>query len=186
MNDDQALTLIALARQAIAKRLGIGSSTPEIEKSDWLNHTAASFVTLTLDGRLRGCIGTLESHRSLIDDVQANAIAAAFYDPRFPALSADEFRGLKIEISLLSAMQPLAVSSESDALAAIRPGIDGVVLAYGFHKGTFLPQVWEQLPEPVQFMAQLKLKAGLSADFWHPDVRLFVYQVEKIKEAGAS
>ncbi len=186
MSIDKGTVLLTLARQTIADRLGVRFATSDIEKADWLQAKAASFVTLTMRGSLRGCIGTLEAHRSLMDDVQANAVAAAFYDPRFPALAADEFGMLNVEISVLSAMQPLSLSNESDALSAIRPGIDGVVLEYGSNKGTFLPQVWEQLPEPVQFMAHLKLKAGLSADFWHPDVRLLTYQVEKFKEAGAS
>jgi len=182
MNTDKGSVLIALARQAIADRLGVRSVAPEIETADWLQAKAASFVTLTMHGVLRGCIGTLEAHRPLMDDVQANAVAAAFYDPRFPALEADEFALLRVEISLLSAMQALSRSNESDALSAIRPGIDGVVLEYGSNKGTFLPQVWAQLPEPAQFMTHLKLKAGLSADFWHPDVRLFTYQVEKYRQ----
>jgi len=182
MNTDKGPVLITLARQAIADRLGVRSSAPEIEAVDWLQAKAATFVTLTMHGSLRGCIGTLQAHRPLLDDVQANAVAAAFHDPRFTALVADEFALLRVEVSLLSAMQPLSLSDESDVLAAIRPGIDGVVIEYGAHKGTFLPQVWEQLPQPAQFMAHLKLKAGLSSDFWHPDVRLFTYQVEKYRQ----
>jgi len=182
MSTDKGPVLIALARQAIADRLGLRSTTPESTAADWLQRTAATFVTLTMHGALRGCIGTLEAYRPLIDDVQANAVAAAFHDPRFPALRADEFGVVGVEVSLLSAMQPLPVADEFEACASIRPGVDGVVLEYGSHKGTFLPQVWEQLPEPAQFMAHLKLKAGLPADFWHPGVRLFTYQVEKYRQ----
>jgi len=186
MSRDKGSVLIGLARRAIAARLGISAAAPDIADADWLQSKAATFVTLTIDRQLRGCIGSLQAHRPLIDDLQANAVAAAFHDPRFPPLTADEFKLVRIEISLLSAMQPLAFTDESDALAAaIRPGRDGVVLEYGAHKGTFLPQVWEQLPDPVQFMAHLKLKAGLSADFWHPDVRLFTYQVEKFRETAS-
>jgi len=183
MSMDKGSLLIGLARRAIADRLGISLAAPEIESADWLQAKAATFVTLTIHSQLRGCIGTLQAHRPLIDDVQANAVAAAFHDPRFPPLTADEFELVRVEISLLSTMQPLAFADESDVLAAIRPGIDGVVLEYGAHKGTFLPQVWEQLPEPAQFMVHLKLKAGLSAGFWHPDVRLFTYQVEKFSQS---
>jgi len=186
MSADKGSVLIALARHAIADRLGIRSPAPDIEAADWLQSQAATFVTLTMHGSLRGCIGTLAAYRPLLDDVQANAVAAAFHDPRFPALQVDEFGAIQVEVSLLSAMQPLFVSDESEACANIRPGLDGVVLEYGAHKGTFLPQVWEQLPEPAQFMAHLKLKAGLPADFWHPDMRLFTYQVDKFKETGTS
>jgi len=182
MSLDKGSLLLGLARRVIAARLGISSSAPDIAAADWLQAKAATFVTLTIHSQLRGCIGTLKAYRTLIDDVQSNAVAAAFHDHRFPPLAADEYESIRLEVSLLSAMQPLAVADESAALAAIRPGIDGVVLGYGAHKGTFLPQVWEQLPEPAQFMAHLKLKAGLSAGFWHPDVRLFTYQVEKFRE----
>jgi len=182
MSIDKGYGLIALARQAIADRLAVSLAAPEIEADDWLQTKAATFVTLTMHGVLRGCIGTLEAYRPLIDDVQANAVAAAFDDPRFPALTADEFTLVGVEVSVLTAMQPLPVSDEFEACASIRPGIDGVVLQYRTHKGTFLPQVWEQLPAPAQFMAHLKLKAGLRSDFWHPDVRLFTYQVEKYRQ----
>jgi len=182
MSADKGPVLIALARQAIAEHLGLETVMPESKAADWLQSMAATFVTLTMHGALRGCIGTLEAYRPLIEDVQANAIAAAFHDPRFPPLTAGEFGVVGVEISLLSAMQPLPVAGEFEACASIRPGVDGVVLEYGSHKGTFLPQVWEQLPEPAQFMVHLKLKAGLPADFWHPDVRLFTYQVEKYRQ----
>ncbi len=186
MSIDKGAVLIALARQAVADQLGVNLVTPDIEATDWLQTKAATFVTLTMHGSLRGCIGTLEPHRPLMDDVQANAVSAAFHDPRFSPLVADEFGLIRIEVSLLSTMQSLPVSDESDACTRIRPDVDGVVLEYGAHKGTFLPQVWAQLPEPVQFMAHLKQKAGLSAGFWHPDVRLYIYQVDKFRETGAS
>jgi len=186
MNTDKGPVLIALARHVIADRLGVWSVAPDIESADWLQAKAASFVTLTMHGNLRGCIGTLEAYRPLMDDVQNNAVAAAFHDPRFPALSAEEFGQVRLEVSLLSVMQPLPVTDEPGALAAIRPGMDGIVFEYGAHKATFLPQVWEQLPGPVQFMAHLKLKAGLPADFWHPEVRLFTYRVDKFREPGES
>ena len=185
MKVDRGTVLIGLARHAIAERLGISAVAPEIESAAWLQATAATFVTLTMRGALRGCIGTLTACRPLHEDVTANAVAAAFHDPRFPPLTAAEFDVVRVEVSLLSAMQPLAFADESGALSAIRPGVDGVVLEYGSHKATFLPQVWAQLPEPEQFMAHLKLKAGLTADFWHPDLRLFIYQVEKFQEKEA-
>jgi hypothetical protein len=183
MNSYAGAILPPLARRAIAERLGLNSPPVPGADADWLRQPAATFVTLTLDGALRGCIGSLEAYRPLIEDLQANAVAAAFHDPRFAPLTAPEFARMHMEVSLLTPMQPLAFHDEADACAALRPGIDGVVLEYGAHKGTFLPQVWEQLPAPARFMAHLKLKAGLPADFWHPELRLFTYQVEKYREA---
>jgi len=182
MASHQGVILLALARRAIASQLGIQVNAVETSADDCLQREAATFVTLTLHGMLRGCIGSLEAYRSLMDDVQANAIAAAFHDPRFPPLTAAEFAALQLEVSVLTALQPLPVANEAEAMASIRPGMDGVVLEYGSHRGTFLPQVWEQLPDPAQFMAHLKQKAGLSTDFWHPDVRLLIYQVNKYRQ----
>jgi len=174
--------LIALARQSIADKLDINSDRINIADHDWLEELAATFVTLTKHGELRGCIGTLEAYRPLIDDVRSNAVAAAFHDPRFAALDKHEYASVGIEVSLLSEMQSVDAQDEQIAIANIRPGTDGVVLQYGVHKATFLPQVWEQLPDPMQFFAHLKQKAGLSTDFWHPDVQLSVYQVNKFHE----
>lgn len=170
-----------LARAAIQARLGLAMPTTPSDPPDWLRQPGATFVTLMHKGRLRGCIGSLEAHRSLLEDVRANAVAAAFRDPRFPPLTAEEFGDTQVEVSLLSDPQPLTFSGEADALAQLRPGVDGVVLEYGPHRGTFLPQVWEQLPQPRDFLAHLKLKAGLPADFWADDIRLSRYTVEKWK-----
>ena len=145
----------------------------------------ASFVTLTRRGDLRGCIGSLEAHRPLGLDVRENAVAAAFRDPRFMPLSRKEFDGVRVEVSVLSPHEPLVLGSEKDALDVLRPGIDGVVFEYGHHRSTFLPQVWEQLPDPAEFIAHLKRKAGLPMDFWADEVRLSRYTVDKWKEEGA-
>lgn len=171
--------LTALARAAIAAEFGV--PWPSLPRPVWLDEPAATFVTLTLHGQLRGCIGSLEAYRSLYDDVTHNASAAAFGDSRFPPVAADELPAVRIEVSVLTAPQPLQFSSEADALRRLRPGIDGVILQYGRRRATFLPQVWEQLPEPHEFMAHLKQKAGLPADFRADDVRLAVYQVEKFQ-----
>jgi AmmeMemoRadiSam system protein A len=152
--------------------------------AEWLEHPGASFVTLTKGGDLRGCIGSLEAHRPLAEDVRANAVAAAFRDPRFMPLSREEFGDIRVEVSLLSPTEPLAAGSEAEALAALRPGVDGVVFEYAHHRSTFLPQVWEQLPQPAEFLAHLKRKAGLPQDFWAADVRLSRYTVSKWKEQG--
>ena len=177
-------TLLSIARNAIAMQLGL-PSTPipgSTQNEDWLDAPGATFVTLTQYGDLRGCIGSLQAHRPLRDDVQQNALAAAFRDPRFSQLTAEEFAETRVGVSLLSPQQPMQFTDEADALAQLHPGLDGVVFEYGQHRSTFLPQVWEQLPEPRLFMARLKNKAGLPENFWSPEVRLHRYSVEKWKE----
>jgi len=172
--------LLPLARAAICRELG--QTPPAVSDADWLRTPGASFVTLTKDGQLRGCIGTLAAHRPLADDVTANAIAAAFRDPRFKPLTSDEFTVVSIEVSLLSPAESLTWEDEAGALAQLRPDIDGVIFQYGHHRSTFLPQVWEQLPDRAEFMAQLKYKAGLPPDFWSSDVKLSRYTVSKWRE----
>jgi AmmeMemoRadiSam system protein A len=138
----------------------------------------ATFVTLTMGGQLRGCIGMLEACRPLAEDVAANAVAAAFEDPRFPPLTKREFESLEIHISVLSPTEELRFSSEEDALHQIRPGIDGLILQDGFYRGTFLPSVWEELPQKALFWAHLKQKAGLPVDYWSETLRVFRYTTE--------
>ncbi len=174
-------TLLTIARDAIAHHLGGSVRQQGIEP--WMKEPGASFVTLTQQGKLRGCIGSLEAHRPLVEDVRANAIAAATHDPRFVPLSVHELVHTRIEVSLLSQTEDMAFSSEQDALAKLRPGVDGIVLEYGHARGTFLPQVWESLPGPEEFLSHLKRKAGLPAGFWHEDIRLSRYTVTKWKEA---
>ena len=173
--------LLPLARAAIARALGRPHTADD--SAPWLQDRGACFVTLTQSGDLRGCIGTLEAHRPLLSDVRANALAAAFRDPRFAPLSARELERTEVEVSLLSPMQGLDFASEAEALAQLRPGVDGVVFVYGGRRSTFLPQVWEQLPAVDDFMAHLKRKAGLPAGFWHAEVRLQRYTVSKWKES---
>lgn len=179
-HDEQGATLLAVARNAIATRLGAQG----VGHGDypWLHDPAATFVTLTQQGALRGCIGSLEAHRPLLADVSANAVAAATRDPRFPSLRASELDHTRIEVSLLSDSTDMEFESESHALAQLRPGIDGLVLQYGQARGTFLPQVWESLPRAEDFLAALKRKAGLPAGFWDGDVQLSRYTVRKWKE----
>ena len=147
-----------------------------------LREPGATFVTLTQQGQLRGCIGSLEAHRTLLHDVRENALAAAFRDPRFTPLAMEEFEVTSVEVSLLTPAQPLAFRDEADFMAQLRPGVDGIVFQYGRHRSTFLPQVWESLPEPEQFMQQLKRKAGLPPNFWHEEVSIARYEVTKWKE----
>jgi len=179
--EHQGKVLLSIARAAIAEALG-RQAEPVDESLPWLHDKGASFVTLTMQHQLRGCIGTLEAVRPLLQDIKANAYAAAFRDPRFPPLTLVELDAIRIEISLLSAPQRLSFKNEADALSQLRPQIDGVVFKYGNYRSTFLPQVWEQLAEPAAFMAQLKRKAGLSRDFWHDDVEIDRYTVTKFEE----
>jgi AmmeMemoRadiSam system protein A len=176
-------TLLPIARAAIGRKFGL--EIPCDKSAAWLDEPGACFVTLTLYGKLRGCIGSLEPRRTLLDDVEANACAAAFSDPRFESLSAIEFDKINIEISLLSSIQPLVFKEEADVIEKIQPGVDGIVFEYGPHRSTFLPQVWEQLPTPQEFLAHLKIKARLSANFWASDVKLYRYTVTKYMECDS-
>lgn len=183
--DELGPALVALARQAIAEALGVDAPavpTPELAA---LAQPGATFVTLhDRHGELRGCVGRLEAVRPLLDDVRANAVAAAFHDNRFPPLRAAEWPGLQVEVSLLDKPEPLEARSEAEALAALKPHDDGVILEWEGRRATFLPQVWEQLPDARGFMAALKRKAGLPADFWAPDVKLSRYRVRKFEDAS--
>ena len=173
--------LLVRARNAIAARLKQPTQTEADHPA--LASPGATFVTLTQNGDLRGCIGSLEAHRLLDQDVRANAIAAAFSDPRFPPLTLAELPHTRVEVSLLTAPQPMNFSSEADALRQLRPNVDGVIFIAGQRRSTFLPQVWEQLPEPRLFMAHLKQKAGLPPDWWSSEAQLKRYEVRKWKEA---
>jgi AmmeMemoRadiSam system protein A len=173
--------LLTLARSAIARSFDTG--TPEPAVADALRQPGAAFVTLTQQGRLRGCIGSLEAWRPLADDIRENAVAAAFRDPRFPPLAQEELASTHVEVSLLSKPETILFSGEADALAQLQPNIDGVIFECDGRRSTFLPQVWEQLPEPRLFMEHLKEKAGFSPDFWSPDVKLWRYGVDKWKES---
>ena len=173
--------LLPIARAAISTALGHPCAATE--DALWLQEAGACFVTLTQHGQLRGCIGSLQAHRSLLADLKSNAVAAAMHDPRFAPLTLAELRQTEIEVSLLSRLQPLHFASEADALAQLRPGIDGVVFEFERYRSTFLPQVWEQLPTATEFMAHLKHKAGLTPEFWAKGVRLSRYTVSKWTEA---
>ncbi|HEX7953926.1 MAG TPA: AmmeMemoRadiSam system protein B [Burkholderiales bacterium] len=173
-------TLIALARAAISSRFGLHFSVDD--RAAFLRRPGATFVTLKHGGELRGCIGSLGAQRRLIDDVSANARAAAFADPRFPPLRFEELGPMRVEVSLLSELHPMSFRDEAHALSQLRPGIDGIVLESGGRRGTFLPQVWDTLPEPVSFLTALKRKAGLPPDFWDAGTRLSRYTVAKWAE----
>ncbi|MDR2112445.1 MAG: AmmeMemoRadiSam system protein A [Candidatus Accumulibacter sp.] len=175
-------TLLTIARNAIEKKFGLPVHT--VTPHPDLARPAATFVTLTQQGQLRGCIGTLEACRPLATDVGKNAFAAAFHDPRFPPLRQNELEMTRVEVSLLDTPEPLRFTDEADALRQLRPGIDGLILSCGSHRATFLPQVWESLPTPPLFLQHLKLKAGLPVAFWGPNLTLARYGVQKWKEAS--
>jgi len=180
MSSNKGEILLPIARASIA---GVfGQVLEATEDASWLQEQAACFVTLTQQGQLHGCVGSIEARRSLLDDVKNNAIAAAFNDTRFSPLTGDEFDEIDIEVSLLSATQALDFSNEQEALLQLQPGVDGVVFEYAHYRSTFLPQVWQQLPDVDVFMAQLKHKAGLTPDFWADQVKLSRYTVSKWKE----
>jgi len=185
MSTHKGKILLSIARASIAETLRLPHEAIEdiAQGNAWLQEKAACFVTLMQNGQLRGCIGTLEAHRTLLEDIKHNANAAAFHDTRFSPLTREEFDMTEIEVSLLSAMQALDFSDEQQALAQLRPGTDGVLFEFGQHRSTFLPQVWQQLPDTADFIAHLKNKAGLASDFWADEVRLFRYTVDKWKES---
>ena len=168
--------LVAIARGAMRDPLREHSVRWD---EDWLQEMAATFVTLRIAGDLRGCIGSVEAVRALGEDVAENARAAAYRDPRFPPVGAHELDRLDVEVSVLSPREPLVAASESEALAAIRPGIDGIYLEFENCRATFLPQVWEGIPDPLHFLSELRRKARLPARFWHPAMKLSRYTVEK-------
>jgi AmmeMemoRadiSam system protein B/AmmeMemoRadiSam system protein A len=178
--DERGGVLLNIARASISSALGRPVSADS--SAPWLREPGATFVTLTQAGQLRGCIGSLEARRALLEDVSANARSAALDDPRFAPLTLAELDVTRIEASLLSPLEPLAFTSEADALARLRPGVDGVVIEAGRHRATFLPQVWDNLPHPSDFIGQLKLKAGLPRHFWSNDLRLHTYWVSKWSE----
>ena len=173
-------SLITLARNAIGARFGHAAAV--VPRDPVLDQPGATFVTLVQDRELRGCVGSLEARRALGADVSENAVAAAFRDPRFLPLAAHEFQLTSVEVSLLSPQEPLIVTGQDDLLRRLRANIDGLVLQYEHHRATFLPQVWETLPEPREFVGALKKKAGLREDFWSSEIVVARYTVTKWKE----
>lgn len=192
LTEAQGLALCRFARASIAAALGGPQAEPLL--AEWAGRPGACFVTLrwslpsasaaessalVREAALQGCIGSLEAHRSLQNDVAENAVAAALRDPRGRTLRRTDLGQLDVEVSVLSALTPLPVDNESAAIAALRPHTDGVVLRSGSRRGTFLPQVWESFPAPGEFLLQLKRKAGLPLHGWEPSYQLFRYTVQK-------
>jgi MEMO1 family protein len=176
--EDAGDALISIARGSIANGLGL-EPAPFVDGFPWLAQHAASFVTLTARGALRGCIGSLEAARALGVDVAANALGAAFQDPRFTPLTGVEWPQCAVEVSVLSRPRPMRFTDEDDLLAQLRAGEDGLILEAEGHRGTFLPQVWESLPDKRSFLHELRRKAGLAADYRLAGCRISRYQVSK-------
>jgi len=177
-------TLLDIARSSIDHGLGHQRPIPlnPQEYPSILQEPGACFVTLKINGTLRGCIGALEAHRPLITDVACNAFAAAFQDPRFPALTLGEFTALKYQISVLSTPTIMNFDSEAALFQQLRPQIDGLIMEDAGKRGTFLPSVWESLPEPHAFIRELKVKAGLDRGHWSETLRVYRYTTESFGE----
>jgi AmmeMemoRadiSam system protein A len=184
----EAQTLLDIARDAIERGVREGR-TPEVdpfEHPQSLREPRAVFVTLRRGGALRGCTGTLEPQGPLISEVARVAHRTAFEDPRFTPLRSDELHDLDVHVSILGPTEPFPVGSEAELLAGLRPGVDGLVLVDGSFRATFLPAVWESLPDPEAFVSELKRKAGLAPDHWSATLRFERYRVEEIAELVSS
>ena len=183
-SDRERAILLEVARRSIAYGLDTGRPLPVAvsEFPPHLQEHRASFVTLNENGQLRGCIGALEAYQPLVKDVADHAFAAAFQDPRFPPVQAHELPLLEIHVSVLSPPEPMQFRDQADLLAQLRPGVDGLILRAGHHQGTFLPSVWEQLPRREDFLAHLKLKAGLPPDYWSDDIQVWRYTTEEFSD----
>lgn len=176
--------LLRLARRSIERGLAEGQLAPSpAASSAALAERRATFVTLTAEHDLRGCCGSIEPRFALAEDVWRNAWASAFADPRFPSLSAAEYPRLDIHISVLTPLERMAVSNEAELLATLQPGSDGLMLQLGAARATFLPAVWESLPDPREFVRQLKLKAGWRQEFWSADIEVWRYSTESFGES---
>lgn len=176
--------LLALARNSIAYGLKHGRAIEPAsdEYDDNLQQTAACFVTLTEANNLRGCIGHLSAMQPLFEDVAENAFSAAFRDPRFPQLREDELERIAIEISILTPSTPMEFKDEDDLLNQIEEGVDGLILEDGYNRGTFLPTVWESLPDKQDFWKHLKMKAGLPVSHWSDTLKVSRYHTISFSE----
>jgi AmmeMemoRadiSam system protein A len=178
-------TLIRLAREALETGVR-GGQLPRLEDASLtpaLRAEGASFVTLTVRGNLRGCIGALEPYQPLAEDVREHAVAAALEDYRFPTVQESELASIEIEVSRLTVPVMLEYTDANDLLAKLHPGVDGVILRDGFHRATFLPQVWEKIPDPAEFLANLCSKMGAPPDIWRrKHLEVLIYHVEEFHE----
>ncbi len=182
---EEKQTLLQLAREALQQGVAqkpLPALSPQT-LTPALKAEGASFVTLTIDGDLRGCIGALEPYQSLAADVREHAVAAALEDPRFPPVSRDELDRIRIEISRLTLPKRLEYTDADELLSKLQPNVDGVIVRDGFRRATFLPQVWEKIPDKVDFMENLCYKMGEEPDVWrHKHLEVLTYQVEEFQE----
>ena len=178
--------LLGLARGSIEHGLDHGEPLPlrAEELTGELNEPAATFTTLRQHGELRGCCGTLEAVQPLATDVVDTAYRAAFRDPRFEPLVQRELGGVRLELSVLSPLEPLPVRNEADLLERLVPGTDGLVIVEGLRRATYLPKVWEMLPDPRHFVAQLKIKCGLPGDYWSEQLEFLRYDTTTYSESA--
>ena len=181
MNRDRGAALVAIAREALEASVGLAVFREAVDEPR-LREPGATFVTLTKNGELRGCIGSVTASKPLIDDLRANARAAAFRDPRFPPVTADELPSISVEVSVLSPVRELTFDGERHLLELLEPGVDGLVIEADGRRATFLPQVWESLRDPASFLAQLKRKAGLDPEESAEGLRAWRFRVEKFTE----
>ena len=185
LTDGEKQTLLHIAREAITHAVK-GKPLPSLDKeplTSALSENGASFVTLTIHGELRGCIGALEAYQPLANDVREHAIAAALDDPRFPPVGEKELSRIHIEGSCLTKPQEMEYGSSDDLVAKLRPNIDGVILRHGMRRATFLPQVWEKIPDTEDFLEQLCYKMGVRGNTWRDTkLQVYTYQVEEFHE----
>jgi AmmeMemoRadiSam system protein A len=185
MGIEEQRILLHLAREAMEHGVK-GKGLPPLDKSSLpasLLEEGSSFVTLTMRGQLRGCIGSLEPYQSLAEDVREHAVAAALQDPRFPPVRENELSGIQIEVSRLTRPIPLEYKDEKDLLSKLCPHVDGVVLRDGSHRATFLPQVWEKIPDRAEFLSNLCYKMGADPDLWRSKhLEVLTYRVEEFRE----
>lgn len=182
---EEQKVLLHLAREAMEKGVR-GKKLPPLDETlltPNLREEGSSFVTLTEHGQLRGCIGSLEPHQSLVEDVREHAVAAALQDPRFPPVEEAELNGIQIEISRLTSPTLLEYQDADDLLSSLHPHVDGVILRDGFRRATFLPQVWEKIPNPAEFLDNLCYKMGAQPDLWRKKhLEVLIYKVEEFHE----
>lgn len=185
LTDEEGKYLLEVARKTIEQRIFDRKKTKESDAdlSAIFNELRGTFVTLTIKGRLRGCIGHITPQETLFEGIKINAVNAAFRDPRFRPLSSEEWKNVKIEISILTDPKQLFYSDSGDLLNKLRPDVDGVIIKKGYRQSTFLPQVWDQLPEKEEFLTHLCLKAGLGGDAWKKeDLEVSTYQAQAFEE----
>jgi len=186
MTKKQGDSLVSLARQTIMDTLGVKNSNTKNEdilKDEIFQTNRGTFVTLHMNGQLRGCMGNLMGSETIKDGIKRNAINAAFHDPRFPGVKKNELKDIDVEISILTKPERMDYKDGQDLIARLRVNIDGVILQKGVASATFLPQVWEQLPNPEEFLSHLCLKAGLTHDAWNsPGIEISTYQVQYFNE----